>query len=300
MVSLPATIIKRIFHLQNYGWAKGSIEEQRARQKALVKFFKVPKITKIDHLDIKGLPAVMLAPEKSREGVILYFHGGAYTLGSIDTHLEYLSRLAITTNLNVLAIDYRLAPEDPFPAAVEDARTAYQWLAENGFQPERIAVAGDSAGGGLAISTLLWLRDHQVPLPACVVCISPWLDLTLSGESIRTNASMDPILNPSILSNYANYYAGMNRKDLPHISPLFAELEGLPPILLHSGTDEILLDDTLRFFEKARSSGVQVTMEAWEGLFHVFPMIPFLPESNQSIILISEFIHSQFEKMDAA
>lgn len=300
MGSLPATIIKRIFHLQKFAWAKGSIEEQRTRQKAMVKYFRVPGIIKIDHFHINGLPAVMLDPESSREGVILYFHGGAYSLGSIDTHLETLSRLVIATHLKVLAIDYRLAPEDPFPAAVEDAASAYQWLINHGNQPARIALAGDSSGGGLAISSLLWLRDHQVTLPACAVCISPWLDLTLSGESMNTKDSADPVLSPSLLSKYADLYAGGYPKDLPLISPLFAELKGLPPILLHTGTDEILLDDTVRFYEKAQGSEVQVTMQAWEGLFHVFQMVPFLPESKQSFSLISGFIHSQFEQTDSA
>lgn len=296
MTSFPAKSVKRIFHLQKYGWAKGSIEEQRARQVALVKFFRLHSGTQVDHFHIHELPAVMLTPESYREGVILYFHGGAYALGSVRTHLELLARLAAAAHLRVLAIDYRRAPEDPFPAAVDDATNAYRWLLDNGYPPARIAMAGDSSGGGLAISSLLWLRDHQVPLPACGVGISPWLDLALSGESIKTNASADPVLSSSLLLGYADLYAGRHKKDLPLISPLFAELKGLPPILLHSGTDEILLDDTVRFFDKARNAGVEVSMQTWEGLFHVFQMVSFLPETDQSIRLISEFIYSQFDK----
>lgn len=299
MASKSAVLSKSFLKVQKFAWAKGSIYEQRSRQEKSARFFRLPKSVKISHFDIEGMPAVMLNPQTAGEGVILYLHGGAYALGSIRTHIELLARLANATTLKVLGIDYCRAPEKPFPAGLEDATNAYQWLINNDFSPDRIAVAGDSSGGGLAIATMLWLRDHQVPLPACGVCISPWLDLTLSGDSIKTKASADPVLSSSLLSVYADLYAGGHKKDLPLISPLFADLNGLPPILLHSGTDEILLDDTVRFFEKANRAGVKVTLKTWDGLFHVFQMVPLLPESAQSMGLISKFIHSQFEKKNA-
>lgn len=292
MASISAFLSKSLLNIQKFSWANGSIHEQRSRQEKSARFFRIPQSVNVTYFDIDKTPAAMLDPQSGGEGVIFYLHGGAYALGSIRTHIELLARLALATKLKVLAIDYRRAPENPFPAALEDATTTYQWLIHNGYQPARIAVAGDSSGGGLTIASMLWLRDHNIHLPACGVCISPWLDLTLAGESIKTKALVDPILSSNLLSVYADLYADGNVKDLPLISPLFADLSGLPPTLLHTGTDEILLDDTMRFFNKAKRAGVEVTMETWEGLFHVFQMVPFLPESTQSIRLISEFIRS--------
>lgn len=292
MASISAFLSKSLLNIQKFSWANGSIHEQRSRQEKSARFFRIPQSVNVTYFDIDKTPAAMLDPQSGGEGVIFYLHGGAYALGSIRTHIELLARLALATKLKVLAIDYRRAPENPFPAALEDATTTYQWLIHNGYQPASIAVAGDSSGGGLTIASMLWLRNHNIHLPACGVCISPWLDLTLAGESIKTKALVDPILSSNLLSVYADLYADGNVKDLPLISPLFADLSGLPPTLLHTGTDEILLDDTMRFFNKAKRAGVEVTMETWEGLFHVFQMVPFLPESTQSIRLISEFIRS--------
>lgn len=294
MSSIFSKIIIKGLQLQNYGWAMGSVAEQRARQAGAARVFRLPKGMQLEHLKINDIPAVLIEPEKSEEGVILYLHGGAYALGSIDSHLEFLSRLALATQQKVVAIDYRLAPEHPFPAALEDAIAAYRWLIQHRFSPSRIAIAGDSAGGGLALSTLIALRDSGEPLPVCGIFLSPWLDLTLSGESMQTKASSDPLLTPHLLSVYAGYYAGDNKKDLFLISPLFADAKGLPPLLFHTGTDEILLDDSIRFIEKARKAGVDVTLRTWEGLFHVFQMIPFMPETSQSLQQVSGFTHSKF------
>jgi acetyl esterase/lipase len=293
MSSLPVKITKKVLRLQNYGWAKGSIAEQRTRQARAARFLKLPRGMQLEHLMINDIPAVIIEPQNSEEGIILYLHGGAYALGSIDTHLEFLSRLALATRLRVTAIDYRLAPEDPFPAALEDSVAAYRWLIQNGFSPTRIVIAGDSAGGGLVVSSLVSLRDLGVSLPACGICLSPWLDLTLSGASMRAKAAHDPLLSPGLLSVYAGYYAGSAKKDHPLISPLFADVKGLPPLLFHSGTDEILLDDSVRFCKKARRARVDVSLQTWEGLFHVFQMVPFICESGQSLKQVAEYIHGK-------
>jgi acetyl esterase/lipase len=221
---------------------------------------------------------------------MLYLHGGAFALGSINVQRELIARLVRSTKMRGLAIKYRLAPEHPFPAALEDATAAYRWLLSQGFESSQIMVAGDSAGGGLALGTMLSLRDSGEPLPAGAVCISPWTDLALTGDSALSKADLDPILDPASLQVYARYYAGDNELTTPLISPLFANLAGLPPLLIQVGTDEILLDDATRLAEKARQAGVNVTLEVWDEMFHVFQLIPFLPEAKKAIGSIAEFV----------
>jgi epsilon-lactone hydrolase len=290
MPSFPARITKKLLHMKPYGWAKGSIHEQRLRQEKSTRFFKKNKDIIYRPVTIQDIPAEWIECIKPGHGVILYFHGGAYALGSINSHRDLLSRLASATNLKIVAINYRLAPEHPFPAALEDARTAYRWLLAQGYDSSRIAFAGDSAGGGLAISTLIQLQTAGEALPACAVCISPWTDLTLSGQSVKTKASADPMLNASLLEIYAKYYACGAEKHDPLVSPLFGELKDFPPLLIHVGTDEILLDDAQRLFENARNAGVDVTLKTWDQMFHVFQIIPYLPESKQSIEEIGRFL----------
>jgi acetyl esterase/lipase len=222
--------------------------------------------------------------------MILYLHGGAYALGSINVHRELLARLARATHMRVLAVDYRLAPEHPYPAALEDTAAAYRWALDAGCAPSRIVVAGDSAGGGLALATLAALRDAGAPLPAGTVCLSPWLDLALTGASIRTKASVDPVLSREALERYAGLYAGEHARTHPLISPLYADLRGLPPLLIQVGTDEILLDDAVRGAEKARAAGVRATLDVVEGMFHVFQMVGVLPETRRALERIAAFV----------
>ena len=188
-----------------------------------------------------------------------------------------------------LVINYRLAPEFPYPAALQDVLTTYDWLLAQGVAPKQIIVAGDSAGGGLALAAMVALRDEGKPLPAGVVCISPWLDLTLSGASMRSKAQLDFMLDPACLETYAGYYAGDQDRSSPLISPLFADLHQLPPLLIQVGTDEVLLDDARRFAEKARQAGIDVTLEIWDEMFHVFQLVPILSETRQAVQSIAEF-----------
>jgi acetyl esterase/lipase len=201
-----------------------------------------------------------------------------------------VARLAVAAGIKALVINYRLAPEHPFPAALEDTIAAYGWLLAKGYDPLSIAIAGDSAGGGLAIAALVAVRDAGEALPAAAVCISPWVNLALSGDSIHQNASSDQILDRQSLAKYAGYYAGEHELTSPLISPLYANLEGLPPLLIQVGTHEILLDDATRLAENARQAGVDVTLETWDGMFHVFQIIPFVPETQQSIAHIAGFV----------
>ncbi len=290
MPSIQAKIARWILKLRRYSEVRGTIEQQRLKQEKATRIFQIPRDIEIKPVNINGLSAAWFSISDPINGVVLYLHGGAYALGSIRSYQEYLGRLASVTRAQILAVDYRLAPEDPFPAAVEDALHAYRWLLSRVSGSSQIAIAGDSAGGGLALSTVLALRDAGDPLPACAVCISPWVDLTLSSESIQSKVAVDPILNPTFLDRYAGYYAGEYARDHDLISPIFSNLEGLPPLLIHVGTDEILYDEAIWLAEKAQNAGVEVHLKTWEGLFHVFPIIPFLPESRESFELISEFI----------
>lgn len=290
MPSFQALFVKRLLHLNPYSWAKGSIQEQRARQEKSATWFELPREIEFDPVNIKGIQAAWLKSPHADDGVALYLHGGAFALGSIEIHRGLLGRFAAATRKKVLAVNYRLAPEHPYPAALEDALCVYDWLLSEGFASKRIAVAGDSAGGGLCLSMLIALRNTNRPIPACAVCLSPWVDLTLSSASICSNAGDDPILSSEILASYADFYAGEHPKDDPLISPLFADLEGLPPLQIQVGTDEILVDEACRLVSRAQTARVDANLETWQGMFHVFQMVPFLPESRESLRLMAAFI----------
>ena len=227
----------------------------------------------------------------AHDAALLYLHGGAYVSGSTATHRELAARISLAANCKVLVIDYRLAPESPFPAAVDDAASAYRWMLTQGFDPSRLAIAGDSAGGGLTVATLVSLRDSGVPLPACAACISPWVDLEATGESMDSKASVDPMITrQSLLDNAALYLDGA-RPHSPLAAPLYADLYDLPPLLIQVGTWETLLDDSTRLAERARAAGVQVELEEWEEMIHIWPIFaPILAEGQQAIDRIGEFV----------
>jgi monoterpene epsilon-lactone hydrolase len=240
-----------------------------------------------------GVPAEWVCPhDPLDERAIFYLHGGSYTMGSLDSHRGLVGHIALASGMCVLIIDYRLAPEHPFPAALEDAAAAYHWLLEIGVPPENIAIAGDSAGGGLTMATLLSLRDEGIALPALAVLLSPWTDLAGTGESLTTLDQADPMLkwNEGLEINAA-YYFGDNDPRSPLISPLYADLHGLPPLLIQVGSNEILLDDATRLADQARQSDVDVTLQVWEGMWHVWhPWAGLVPESQQALDEISAFI----------
>jgi acetyl esterase/lipase len=222
---------------------------------------------------------------------MLYLHGGGYVIGSITTHRELAGRLSRAAAARVLIIDYRLAPEHPYPAAVEDATTAYRWLLQNGAMPARTVIAGDSAGGGLTVATLLALRDAGEPLPAAGVCLSPWTDMEGIGESMRTKAGVDPIVQRAGLLHFADLYLHGADPRSPLAAPLYANLQGLPPLLIQVGTRETLLDDATRLATRAQAEGVEVTLEPWEDMIHVWQLFaPLLPEGQQAIERIGEYV----------
>ncbi len=230
-------------------------------------------------------------PEAVGERVLFYLHGGGYVKCSINTHREMISRLSRAARAKVLAINYRLAPENPFPAAVADATTAYRWLVSTGVEPARVVVAGDSAGGGLTVATLVALRDAGDPLPAAGVCISPWVDMEGLGESMTTKAEIDPMVAWDMLAEMGKMYLSGADPHTPLAAPIYADLRGLPPLLIQVGTAEVLLDDSTRLAERARLVGVDVTLEPWEDMIHVWHFFAFmLPEGQQAIDRIGEFV----------
>ncbi len=226
--------------------------------------------------------------------VVLYVHGGGYVMGSAGSHRDVTGRLSKAAGARVLSLNYRLAPEHPFPAPVDDAVAAYRWLLAQGISPSNIAVAGDSAGGGLAIATLLALRDAGEPLPAAGIGISPWVDMEGTGESMTTRAAVDPVVQKEGLLGMAKLYLGDADPKNPLAAPLHADLAGLPPLLLQVGDAETLLDDSTRLAERARAAGVDVTLKVWDEMPHVWHLFaPILPEGRQAIDEIGSFFQAR-------
>ncbi len=294
------TIIQMLRSGPNF--AELSIEEQRAGMEAIASQFQLAEDVRCEPVDAGGVPAEWIAtPGAAVEHVIFYLHGGGYMIGSITTHREMISRLSRASGARALAIEYRLAPEHPFPAAVEDATAAYRWLLSTGIDPARIVIAGDSAGGGLTVATLVALRDTGDPLPAAAVCLSPWVDMEGIGDSMTTKAEADPMISHQDVLEGAQAYLNGADPRTPLAAPLYADLKGLPPLLIQVGTAEVLLDDSTRLAERARSAGVDVTLEPWDDMIHVFQFFAStLPEARQAIDRIGEFVRQHTAAKAAA
>jgi monoterpene epsilon-lactone hydrolase len=273
----------------------GSIQEIRAGMEALSAGFTPPPDAVIEAVSAGGVRAAWVrTPESVDDRVVLYLHGGGYVCGSIDTHRDLAIRLSRAARARVLLIDYRLAPEHPHPAAVEDATAAYRWLLACGINPRRLVIAGDSAGGGLTVAMLVALRDAKQPLPAAAVCLSPWVDLEGIGESMQTRAALDPMVQREPLLQMAAHYLAGQSPRTPLAAPLYADLSGLPALLIQVGTAETLLDDSTRLAERARKVGVDVTLEPWDDMIHVWQAFAaLLPEGQQAIERIGEFIRQR-------
>ncbi len=274
---------------------KTGVATQRHGFERISKISKFPRFVEEEPCNLGGMDARWFIPRKVENSnkVILYLHGGAYCVGSVNTHRALIARIARASKCKAVGINYRLAPEHPFPGALEDAYNAYLNLVELGV--EDIIVAGDSAGGGLTLSLMQKLREEQLKMPRASVLISPWVDLTHSGESIRTKASIDPLIDPALLDVFASkYYQHHNPKD-PLISPLFADLRGLPPTLIQVGGNEVLLDDATRIAKKLNKSDVAVDIQIWKKQMHVWHwMGGIVPEANKAIRAIGKFVKNQF------
>ena len=269
--------------------------EARAAFERVVQVFPAQPDVVREPVDAAGVPAEWFAAAgASGDRLIYYLHGGGYVVGSVNTHRELLGRISRAAAARVLAIDYRLAPEHPFPAAVEDSVAAYRWLLSTGADPANIVIAGDSAGGGLTVATLVALRDAGDPLPAAAVCISPWTDMEGSGASMTTKAEVDPMILLEHVSEGAKAYLGGADPRNPLASPIHADLTGLPPLLVQVGTSEVLLDDSTRLAERARAAGVDVTLEPWQEMIHVWHFFALiLPEGQQAIDRIGAFVRER-------
>jgi acetyl esterase/lipase len=278
--------------------AETTIHEMRAGLEAMVANVPRPEDTTCEPIVAAGVPCEWIVGRGAgAHGTLFYLHGGGYVMGSLNTHRGVVGNISAASGLRGLAVDYRLGPEHPFPAAVDDATAVYRWLLARGTAPETIVIAGDSAGGGLTMATLVALRDAGDPLPAAGVCLSPWVDLACSGESMHTKAAVDPMVQRDRLLRMAEAYLGGGDARAPLASPLYADLRGLPPLLVQVGTRETLLDDSTRLASRARAAGVDVVLEPWDDMIHVWQAFaPLLPEADRAVARIGEWVRGRVRR----
>ncbi len=298
MASFQASVLKLILKRQRF-FGRGEYDPLRLRSqmdRAAGRMTRQSKVRIIPEL-AGPVPAEWLIPlDATDDRVLLYLHGGAWFMGSSATHRGLVSYIAYHSGVRALSINYRLAPEYPFPAGLNDCISSYDWLLHCGISPQKIVVAGDSAGGNLTLALLVALRDTSKPLPGGAVALSPATDLTGTGESYITRRHLDPILSNLGSSTMLTDYITFHDPRDPLISPLYADLHGLPPLLIHVGDYEVLLDDSVRFGKCARAVGVNARVVVWPEMFHVFQIfIPFLPEARMSVVQVAEFIKSRIK-----
>ncbi len=267
-------------------------DELRRSMLSSVGGMRLPDDVTIEPVDAGGVPGEWTRiPGIATDAVLLYLHGGGYVIGSPVTHRNLCATIASGAGIPVLSLDYRLAPEHPHPAAVTDATAAYSWLLEQGFLPSRIAIAGDSAGGGLTIATLVKLRDDGVAQPAAAVAISPWVDIAMTGESMVEFADLDPIVEPVGLGRMADWFIDGGDKTDPLASPIYADLHGLAPVLIHVGAVETLLDDSRRLHKAIAAAGGRSELVEFPEMVHVFhAFCNLIPEADAAVALVAEFI----------
>lgn len=269
-----------------------SIQGFRDRcEKGASKYAKIPEGINIKHEIIDGINSEWLIPNGAPdEKMILYVHGGGYVSGSCNDHRGFVSKFAKSTNIKTLTYEYRLAPEFPFPAALDDSIKVYQWLLNSGYLAQNILIAGESAGGGLCLAILLALKERKIDFPVAAVAISPWTDLTCSSDSYKTKNKLSPApLNSWTV--FSKYYVGDNDAKNPLISPLFGNLEELPPIFINSGESDELFEDGERFYLKAKESGIDITFRRGKNMIHCYPLLaPMFPEATEAMNEIVSFV----------
>lgn len=256
-----------------------------------------PKGFRTKHEVISAVHVTHIYPTTAKAGrIILYLHGGGYVVGSAQSHTKLAAQIGHAAQSNVCLVEYHLAPKHRCPRAIEDVLGVYEALLAAGQDPAQVVIAGDSAGGGLTLTAAIAIRDAGLPLPAALVLFSPWVDLSLSGETIIANASRDAMLKPEWIRWCAQQYAGAKSLTDPACSPLYADLTGLPPMLIHVGTEEILLSDAQRMTEKAHQAGITAELKVFDGVGHVFQFhAGFLKESDQSIQEVGNFINNHLK-----
>ncbi|MEQ9638634.1 MAG: alpha/beta hydrolase [Alphaproteobacteria bacterium] len=272
-----------------------SVDDLRAGFEMLGKYLPMADDATVEELTVAGRPAEWVrGPDADPGRAVLYVHGGGYVIGSLNTHRRLAYDVSVASGCSVLLLDYRLAPEHPFPAAVDDAVAAYGWLLDQGFQPGQVAIAGDSAGGGLTVATLLAARDKGLAMPACGWCISPWTDMEGVGESMTSKADEDPMVKYDGLTKLAALYLNGADPKSPLAAPLYADLTGLPPLMIQVGTAEVLLDDARRLKAKAEAAGVEVAYEEAVRMIHVWHLFaPMLSEGREAIMRGGAFLKSK-------
>jgi monoterpene epsilon-lactone hydrolase len=298
MQSIRSRILYKLFFLLGSPFdASTPIAKQREYIERQGKLARLPSKVTVQPIAIEEMYAEWIRHDQARSGrAILYLHGGGYTMGSCNTHRALAARISIASRAPVFLIEYRLAPENPFPAALEDVNKAYHYLLEQKLEPGKTILAGDSAGGGLAAALTLRLRDEKKPLPAGIVCISPWADLTLSGETMTSCSKTDPLISRESSIQHAGYYVGGYDPGSPLISPIFGDLSQFPPMMLQVGEHETLRSDSERLAEKAREASVDVTLEIWEGMWHVWHAYAgLIPEAQRAIDRVGDFVSKRLD-----
>jgi len=294
MISWQGRLLTLYYRIKKWLQRPGAFDliRERADLEALGRQWGPKFEGKPDFVNADGVPGAWLVPPEVVDGrVLIFFHGGGYVIGSIQSHLGLMGHIAQAVRAQALSVDYRLAPEDPFPAAVDDAVKVYRWAISQGCDPAKVIFAGDSAGGGLVLAALIALRDAGDPLPAAAACLSPWTDLTCNSETWSSKAKNEYVLNLDTIRHFAKLYLGETDPTTPLASPLYADLSGLPPLLIQVGSDEILLDDAVNFAKRAEAAGVAVTLEVWERMQHVWQFVAnILPEAQDAIGRIGSFI----------
>jgi monoterpene epsilon-lactone hydrolase len=275
-----------------------TIDQARASYVEQVRRYELVSGTEVTTAEIAGIPVEWVTAPAANTGITaLFVHGGAYVIGSFASHRQLASALSAACTARVAMVGYRQAPEHPFPAALQDVTAVYRELVGDNVRPERLLVLGDSSGGGLALAMLLHVRDLGVPLPAATVVMSPWTDLELTGGSMDDRAAQDPVLSRETLSGMAALYLDGHDPADPLVSPLRGDLRGLPPLLVQVGTAEVLLDDSVRLADVARAAGVDVTLERYEGLIHVWQQnAANAPEAQQALAHIGAFVRTRIRE----
>lgn len=297
-------LLMRYRHLLKGQWKRNVIDRNTSvgmlRQdcdQSAAKFVKLPEGIRIIPAEGSPVYSEWIIPENDPGShAVLYFHGGGFVMGNAKSHRGIVSGFVNRLGIRALVFDYRLAPEHPAPAAVYDGAAMHTWLLAQGFRPENIVFAGDSAGGGIALGTLLKLKDDRLPLPSGCAAFSPSLDMTMSGSSHHSRAKADPCTPKGMTETFYAYYVGDGDFKQPYASPLFGDLGGLPPIMIQVGNDETLRDDSVRFAEKAQEAGVQIEVKIWKGMFHCFPLLaPMFREVTEALDETCGFIRKQLK-----
>lgn len=266
-------------------------------EKGAERYAKLPPDVTVNEQVIEGMKVAWLIPKDAHtDKVIMYVHGGGYVAGSCSDHRTFVAKFAKNTGIQNLLFEYRLAPEHPFPAALDDSVKIYHWLLSSEFKPENILIAGESAGGGLCLATLLALKEKSIPMPVAAMAISPWTDLTCSSDSYRTKNRLSPAPLES-WTVFSNHYAGENKADNPLISPLYGDLSGLPPIFINSGESDELFEDGEKFYLKAIEAGVDIKFKSGKEMIHCYPLLaPMFREATEAMNEIVDFIRKQLRE----